>query len=99
MFGEQNLCNFSSSFQYTFYLSYFFSIKSFSSVLKSKLQMKFQESSLCLSYSKTQILIWDFFRLMTYPQSLTCPQSLADCAVLFPTLSLNHVRIADAAPD
>lgn len=100
MFGEQNLCNFSSSFQYTFYLFYFFLPSShFLVCLKNKLQMKFQESSLFLSYSKTQILIWDFFRLMTYPQSLTCPQSLADWAVLFSTLSLNHLRIADAAPD
>lgn len=77
----------------------FCSIKSSSRVLKNKLQMKFQESSLFLSYSKSQILIWGFFHLMTYPQSLICPQSLADWAVLFPTLSLNHLRIADAAAD
>lgn len=45
----------------------------------------------------TQVLICVFF-LNTYPQSLVCPQSLADWATPFPTLRLSHLSVADAAP-
>ena len=76
-----------------FGLDLFSSIESSSRVLKLNFRLNFY-----LGYSKTQVLIWVFFLLKTFPQRLVCPQSLADWAAPFPTLSLSHLRAADAAP-